>query len=409
MEDEDNESDGRLAGTVIEFNKRRGFGFIKPLGADETERIFCHWQDVQTDDQWPQLANGMDVEYSVMQDDKGKPRACNVTLVGGGKISVKGNNDKIWDKSRKFKGVVKFFDQKKGFGFVIPKLRKDEDISFEGVTMDKERGLYVAREDIFTDDVPPALNEDSEVEFNVYHSTKGLGAGNVCALGGSKIVYKRTGSISQKRGRDLSGFGVGPKRMKPILNPLGFRPMLLIGDNMEVGLCVENTYVGSLIGKGGATVKEIRESTGATIQFDDTRIQRRVVSIVGTNEQVQKACYEISKRLAEFEADMRPSLVFLIPDSKCGVFIGKKGSNLKDIREHSGVRVNVANDPIALPTGALVSIAEIKGSLEEIKKAMEKVIPTLGRISQSVIQERMREQMMLGQMGFIEPMRKKSW
>jgi len=409
MEDEDNESTGRLTGTVIEFNKRRGFGFIKPEGADETERIFCHWQDVQTDDQWPQLANDMVVEYSVKQDDKGKARAGDVTLVGGGKISVKGNSDKIYDMSRKYTGVVKFFDLKKGFGFVIPRLGKDGDISWEGVTMDKERGLYVAREDIFTDDVPPALNEDCEVEFHVYHSTKGLGAGNVCALGGGKIVYKRAGNTSQKRGRDHGGFGFGPKRMKPVLNPLGFRPMLLIGDNMEVGLCVENTYVGSLIGKGGSTVKEIRETSGATIQFDDTRMQRRVVSIVGTSEQVQKACHEISKRLAEFEADMRPSLVFLIPDSKCGVFIGKKGNNLKQIREHSGVRVNVANYPVALPTGALVSIAEIKGSSEEIKKAMEKVIPTLGRISQSVIQERIREQMMLGQMGFIEPMRKKTW
>jgi len=404
MDDEDIEDAGRLTGTVIDFNERRGFGFIRPQDAAD-EKIFCHWKDVQTDDQWPQLVSDMVVEYSVKQDDNGKPRAENVTLVGGGKISVEeAMSGKKYDTSRKYTGVVKFFDLKKGFGFVLPDLASHESISWEGVTMDRERGLYIAREDIFTNDVPPALNDDSKVEFQVYHGPKGLGAGRVCDVGGGKIVFKRPGFESQKRGRDyVDGFGFGPKRGKPLMDSWqGFRPMAIIGDNMEVGLFVENSYVGSLIGKGGATVREMRESTGANIQFDDSRLQRRIVSLVGTTEQVQKACHEISKRLAEFEADGRPSLIFLIPDSKCGVFIGKKGSNLKEIREHSGVRVNVASNPMQLPTGALVSIAEVKGTLEEIEKAMEKVIPTLGRISQRVIQEQM-----MGQMGFIDPRRSK--
>merc|ERR1719187_2186576 len=163
---------------------------------------------------------------------------------------------------------------------------------------------------------------------------------------------------------------------------------------IEVGLYVENHYIGPLIGKGGETVKKIRkDSGGANVQFSDA-VQRnfsdkQVVSIIGDEEQVSSACVEIFKKVEELsDGGYKPGLTFLLPNNYCGMFIGKKGSNLKEVEE-SGVKVNVSKMPVYLPSGSVVALADIKGDAEEIEEACRKVVPMLGKIAKRVIEDQM--------------------
>jgi len=377
----------RVTGTVAEFDSRRGFGFIQPEGEEDKEkRVFCHWKQVQTDDRWPKLNEKMVVEYTPVKDDKGKFKAEKITLVGGDKICLGEDSEKNYNMETKYKGKVQFYDLRKGFGFIIPS--GDEKIEWAGETVDKEKGLYVPREEIITDDEPPALNDGSEVEFNIYyHSTKGLGAGHVSALGGGKIVFKPN---NEKRGRGLRRGGVrgqgGMRRSKPV-STRGIDP-----NKIEIGLYIQNAYIGRLIGKGGETVKEIRkDSGGAEIKFGDSRqrsfANRQVVSIIGDDTQVSNACIEILKKLKEFDEGGSTALCFLIPNSYCGMFIGKKGSNLKEIQEASGARVDVSKVPVQLAAGTLVALAEVWGDVTQIGEACKKIVPVLGKIAKKVIQD----------------------
>jgi len=382
----DEEMGERVTGTVVEFDSRRGFGFIQPEGEEDKEkRVFCHWKQVQTEDRWPQLAEKMVVEYTPKKDDRGKFKAENVTMAGGEKIKLGEDGLKNYNMDTKYKGKVQFYDPRKGFGFIIP--TGDEKIEWAGETVNNEKGVYVPREEIITDDEPPALNDGSEVEFFIYHhTTKGLGAGHVCAVGGGKVVFK---SNNQKRGRGWGRGGfvqAGIKRSRPIPYR-GMDP-----NKIEIGLYIQNEFIGRLIGKGGETVKEIRkESGGAQIQFGNSReisfANRQVVSIVGDENQVSGACIEIVKKLKELEEDDSTTIVFLIPNSYCGMFIGKKGANLNEIQEASGARVDVSKMPVQLAGGSLVALAEVRGEVEQIGEACKRVVPVLGKIAKRVIQD----------------------
>merc|ERR1719229_2030518 len=162
---------------------------------------------------------------------------------------------------------------------------------------------------------------------------------------------------------------------------LGMRPSSMDEKSVEIGLHIENKFVGRLIGKGGETVKAIRKESGAVLQFGERspygmgRQKDEVVSIVGETEQIVKACMQIVTKIKEFvEGDRQDQLVFLIPDAYCGMFIGKGGAQLKKIREEAGVKINVSNVPVQLSCGSLVSLAKVTGTVEQIEKSCKLII-----------------------------------
>jgi len=393
----DEEIDERLTGTIVEFDARRGFGFLLPEDEeDKTKKVFCHWSEIESEDRWPQLKKQMVVEYTPLED-KGKIKATKITMVGGEKICIGEDSEKNYNMETKYKGKVKFYDARKGFGFIKPSSK--EPIEWAGETVDKEKGIYVDRQEIISDSTPVGLNDGMLVEFNIYHHSKGLAAGHVSAVGGGKIVYK---SQSQKRGRDSrGGWGnarggwQGMKRMRMGgFPPRGGFAAGADSDKIEIGLYVQNNHIGPLIGKGGETVKKIRkDSGGANVQFADARQRnfsnKQVVSIIGDEDQVSKACVEILKKLEELADGYQPGLTFLIPHSYCGMFIGKKGCNLKEVQEESGVKVDVTKVPVQLAGGSVVSLAQLKGDVEQIDEACKKVVPLLGNIAKKVIQDQM--------------------
>jgi len=388
-------TDERVTGTVVDFDSRRGFGFIQPAGVEDKEkRVFCHWKQLVTDDRWPQLVSKMIVEYTPKKDDKGKIKAERITMVGGEKINLGEDSNKNYNTEKKYKGKVQFYDSRKGFGFIIPILNGEEKIIWAGETVDMEKGLYVAREEIFTDDEPPALNDGMEVEFNIYHHlTKGLGAGHISSVGGGKIVYKKSNSPKRDRG---SSMGRGRPWSSGVLRRARPRGLPFRGVNntakIEIGLYIENRFIGRLIGKEGESINKIRNSCGGVnVQFGDSRqksfANRQVVSVVGEEDDVSKACIEILKKLKELNEAGKTTLVFLIPNSYCGMFIGKKGSNLNQIQDECGAGVDVSKMPVQLAGGSLVALAEVRGTETQIGDACKKIIPILGKIAKRVLQD----------------------
>ena len=68
----------RETGTVKWFNASKGYGFITRDGGEE---IFVHFSSIQADG-YKKLEEGQNVEYSVVEADKG-PQAQDVVAVEG--------------------------------------------------------------------------------------------------------------------------------------------------------------------------------------------------------------------------------------------------------------------------------------------------------------------------------------
>lgn len=62
--------DNKYTGTVVWFNAKKGYGFIKPDDALEETDIFVHWSGIEMEG-FKQLKPGEKVEYSVKDSNKG--------------------------------------------------------------------------------------------------------------------------------------------------------------------------------------------------------------------------------------------------------------------------------------------------------------------------------------------------
>jgi len=167
-------TESKVKGTVVRFFRGRGFGFIKPEeGGDE---VFVHWEDLVTDDHWPFVEKGTEVEFLTADGEEGKPAAKEVTLANGEKIPIftKPYEDREVNEEETFKGAVKFFDGRKGFGFLKP----DEDITWQDAT--SGLGLFFSRDALLATNPGKGMvlrvGSGLRVSFKIYKDKKGLGA-----------------------------------------------------------------------------------------------------------------------------------------------------------------------------------------------------------------------------------------
>ena len=126
----------------------------------------------------------------------------------------------------------------------------------------------------------------------------------------------------------------------------------------ELKLSVAAAHAGCLIGKQGATLRRIKETTGLQ-QLQLSQLSQsaphRTVLLSGAPAAV-KAAYDMAAELLRAEANARApaasagsSVRLLVPHGLAGRLIGHKGASLRQLRETSGAAIEVDEKQLGAP------------------------------------------------------------
>ncbi|KAL3844670.1 hypothetical protein ACJIZ3_002073 [Penstemon smallii] len=159
--------------------------------------------------------------------------------------------------------------------------------------------------------------------------------------------------------------------------------------------------IGSIIGRGGEIVKQLRLDTKSKIRIGESvaGCEERVVTIYSTSEETnefedsddrvcpaQHALFKVHDRIVsedtamDEDSDEAPQVTvrLLVPSDQIGCIIGKGGQIVQNIRSETGAQVRIVKDN-HLPTCALSSdeLVQISGDNSVVKKALYQIASRL--------------------------------
>jgi len=109
----------RHTGIVEKFSSTNGWGFIQFEDERGTRDVFVHRKQLHSAERAPAVLPGMRVEFylgtKVSGPQAGKQFAAHVTMLGGGRVSIKAMMEERSVGNERYTGVVKHFNVEKGF------------------------------------------------------------------------------------------------------------------------------------------------------------------------------------------------------------------------------------------------------------------------------------------------------
>jgi len=171
--------DARYAGSVKIYRKFSGFGFVElaQKGVVPGDSVYVNWRSIQTEDRFPQLLQGMELELSI---EKVKDRRSGIwtlkgkaiTAVGGGFLNVQDELDAqqkefVGGQHLRYTGQLQFFSAKRGFGW----LTMDDGYA---LTEPVPKELRVDLPEVNAGGRSPPGMKDIAVEFGIMKNRKGI-------------------------------------------------------------------------------------------------------------------------------------------------------------------------------------------------------------------------------------------
>eukprot|EP00750_Incisomonas_marina_P002418 INCI12295.1.p1 GENE.INCI12295.1~~INCI12295.1.p1 ORF type:complete len:496 (+),score=74.94 INCI12295.1:158-1645(+) len=156
----------------------------------------------------------------------------------------------------------------------------------------------------------------------------------------------------------------------------------------QIECAVLKSASGHIIGRGGAKIKAIRETSGAGVKMLDHvgMATFRSIVITGTFEQCRAAYGAIADQVNDTSiaanvpaVEGQHTLTLLVPNNKVGGLIGQKGAVINEIRAKSGANVALAK-PDDMHVGSMDRVVTITGAFTQVQIAWALVSETLASI-----------------------------
>jgi len=465
----------RYKGVVSSFYSRKGYGFIQVLDNDvqlNSSKLFVHWQQIKTHDRWPKLEINSEVEFYINRKEN-KQFASEVSGPDGALISYAVEGEIV--TKTKIKGSVKFFNPRRGFGFV----ELSEDFIIDASTKVKAgTDIHVGRESIISTNPCPILEDDQIVTFMLKKSKKGYQAVDVTAEDGEPIHIpdyevvkkarskrspaKREAVKQQQAAPTLPHFGdvvewseenkcgwivataelveqnheqVNLNRQNTTKRIKFKADDILPGNELKekdhvcfvlnvaedgtqtatqvlavdrtdlffktkestnkfyfpslLSIIVEDQLVPRIIGKKGATIREINRNSGSfvhVVDVDQQHHNKRIMNITGYAPTIKKACHMIMYTIYGGGTQVgRFTFVFHDVQRMMGKLIGKRGANINILRRIPGLNVKVKK--CAPFMGQPMSSLKLEGDLRSVRIGINIAVDMLIKLYFETVQE----------------------
>jgi len=122
--------EARFTGTVKFYRKFNGYGFVDltQKGVVPEDSVYVHWRSIQTEDRFPHLVQGMQVELGIMKVKDKRSNAWTLkakalTMPGGTAVAVQDEMDAknkqfVGGQHLRYTGHLQFFNPRRGFGWL---------------------------------------------------------------------------------------------------------------------------------------------------------------------------------------------------------------------------------------------------------------------------------------------------
>jgi len=176
---------------------KNAHGFILYMDGEEEKKIFVHKSSIKTDDKKVLLRRGAQLQFKVETQEKDKFKAVEVTAVGGGPLNFhekQGESDpydrELVHAESTFTGEVKFFSRIRGYGRIEMSAESVEKLKGLNATeeeMGATKDLYFKELDMEVESFPAKLARTDKVSFNLFNSSRGMGAMKIRTESGELI------------------------------------------------------------------------------------------------------------------------------------------------------------------------------------------------------------------------------
>ncbi|CAE8678589.1 unnamed protein product, partial [Polarella glacialis] len=177
--------DARYTGKVAFYSKLKGFGFIDmdQQGIVPEDKLFVQWRNIDSNDRFPFLVTGHEVEFSVTKwkdaahNGEVTLRARAVSTLEGGRVEVQDEIDSskktfVGPPGHRYAGNLKFYNPKNGYGYI------EVDADSRKVAAQGEEGLEFAsqlrveRSEVNAGGKQPQWMQNVAVEFGIWKTSR---------------------------------------------------------------------------------------------------------------------------------------------------------------------------------------------------------------------------------------------
>ncbi|CAI0544993.1 unnamed protein product [Linum tenue] len=228
-------------------------------------------------------------------------------------------------------------------------------------------------------DVPPSIIIPSDVP--IYHPPLGLYP-NADSIGPPRSIPPILGSAHVP---ELQGYG-DPSGSWPVYSSnLPGLATLQSGppqsEELIVRVLCPFSKIGRVIGKGGATIKSIRQASGARIEVDDTKVDRdeclvTVIAVESPDDlksMAVEAVLLLQGKISDEDVDT-VNMRLLIPSRVIGCIIGKSGSIISEIRKRTNADIRISKGDKPKCAEANDELVELLGEVACVRDALVQIV-----------------------------------
>lgn len=242
---------------------------------------------------------------------------------------------------------------------------------------------FSPKEDISLDttvtEIPPSIIIPSDVPIypssNFYHSTDAI----VAPPRSMPPVIGATQHVSELHGYtdSASNWPVYSSTI-PVLSGYSGTSR---SEEFVVRILCPPEKIGRVIGKGGSTIKSVRQSSGARVEVDDTKKKNDecIITVSSTEsiDDVKSAAVEAVLLLQgkiHDEDDETVTIRLLVPTKAIGCLIGKGGSIINEMRKKTKAEIRISKSEKTKSASSDEELAEVTGEVSRVRDALLQII-----------------------------------